>query len=223
MSEIAARVRDYLARTRQAFPPGSDLYYARLALAAAGNAYRTGSFGIGAVAVVRSGTTAEVFYGENGMGRPNAVIDHAETRAVLKIAAGAAPDETIELAGPARSVDVDVAVHGTIEPCPMCACVMTNAGVQRSVSTCADGALERDGAVLASDGAANVLGGKYATQPRVWRDLQRTQGLRFELLTPVDPELRALSWAIMADTRAEIDRALAERSPLGLPGHRPGR
>ncbi|MEZ0363083.1 hypothetical protein ACAG26_05190 [Mycobacterium sp. pUA109] len=212
MSDIAARVQDYLDRTRDAFPPGSDRYYARIALDVALQAYRGGNFGIGAVAVVRSGSTADLFYGENAMAQPNAVIEHAETQAVLRVAAGAAPDHTITLPEPA---DAGLSVYGTVEPCPMCACVLTNAGVQRSVSTCLDGDLVRDGDYLASDGGANVLGDKYPTQPRVWRDIQRARGLRFELLAPAEPELRELSWKILAETREEIDELLATRPGVG--------
>lgn len=226
VGDIVADVRDYLDRTAAAFRPGSDQFYARIALCVALNAYRKGNFGIGAVAVIRVGNRAELFYGENGMGQPNAVIDHAETRAVLRVAAGAAADETIALparAGPTGPGDpdaFDVAVHGTIEPCPMCACVLTNAGVRRSVSTCRDGAVQRDGDYLASSGAANVLGEKYRIQPRVWRDIQRARGLRFELLAPVDAEIHDLSWNLMARTRDELDRALAARPPIG--SRRPG-
>lgn len=217
MSDIAVDVRNYLDRTLGVYEPGSDAYYARIALLVALNAHRNGNFGIGAVAVSCSGSTADMFFGENGMGRANAVVDHAEIRAVLRVAAGAVPDRTIDLPAPFAAPDADtmgVTVYGTIEPCPMCACALTNAGVRRSVSTCVDGALERDGDYLASGGAANVLGDKYPTQPRVWRNVQQARGLRFELLSPVDPELHDLSWRIMAETRDEIDHALATRPPF---------
>ncbi|OHV02518.1 nucleoside deaminase [Mycobacterium talmoniae] len=212
MSDIAARVQDYLDRTRHTFPPGCDRYFARIALEVALRAYHGGNFGIGAVAVVRSGRRADLFYGENAMAQPGAVIEHAETQAVLKVAAGDAPDHTITPPEPSPAA---VTVYGTVEPCPMCACVLTNAGVQRSVSTCLDGELERDGDFLTSGGGANVLGDKYPTQPRVWRDIQRARGLRFELLAPDEPELWELSWKILAETRDEIDELLATRPGIG--------
>lgn len=220
-SDTAARVADYLQRTRDAFVPGSDHYYARIALWLALRAHQAGNFGIGAVAVVRSGNTADLYYGGNEMGKPNAVVDHAEIRALLKVASQAAPDQTIALperASPdaGHPEDNEVGVYGTIEPCPMCACAITNAGVRRSVSTCADGELVRDGDYLVSSGGANVLGDKYPTQPRIWRDVQRARGVRFELLTPVDPELHDLSWNIMAATRDERDRSLATRPGIGI-------
>lgn len=220
MGDIAARVQGYLDRTENTFQPGSDLYYARKALVVALTSYRHGNFGIGAVAVVRSGSTADLFYGENGMAKPNAIIEHAEIRALLRIAVGEKPDHTIELPKPSQSTDttycdIETTVYGTIEPCPMCVCAMTNAGVRRSVSTCIDGTLESQGDYLVSTGAANVLADKYETQPQVWKDIQQIRGLRFELLAPTNQELRDLSWKIMIASRAKVDQVLATRPPLG--------
>lgn len=221
MGDIAAQVQNYLDRTEDTFPPGSDLYYARKALFVALNSYKHGHFGIGAVAVVRSGNAADLFYGENGMAKPNAIIEHAEIRALLRIAAGETPDHTIKLAKPSQQTattyrdEIETTVYGTIEPCPMCACAMTNAGVRRSVSTCMDGKLERNGDYLVSSGAANVLADKYETQPQIWRDIQQIRGLRFELLTPTNQELHDLSWGIMTASRNQVDQVLATRPPLG--------
>ncbi len=121
MSEVAAQVQEYLDRTHDTYPPDSDAFYARIALSAALNSYRKGNFGLGAVAVVRWGSRVGLYHGENGMAKPNAVVDHAEAHALLRVAAGETPDRVIELPQPATDPDqVEVTVYGTVEPCPMC-------------------------------------------------------------------------------------------------------
>jgi hypothetical protein len=76
------------------FTRGSGEYYARKCLEAALTAYRSKNYGIGAVAVVYEAETAREWSAGNCMVSGSGVIDHAETRALLRIAKGEVPDAT---------------------------------------------------------------------------------------------------------------------------------
>jgi tRNA(Arg) A34 adenosine deaminase TadA len=150
------------------------------------------------------------------------LIDHAETRALLRIGAGEASDLDYDI--PSGGPDVTdgsrrIEVFGTLEPCPMCASVLTNAGASRSVSTCRDGRLAHhevdDQQYTISDGAANVLDLKFHIQPRIWRLIQQGRGLSFQRLESRDTDLRRLSGEIFTATRKQIDEELARRKPRG--------
>jgi tRNA(Arg) A34 adenosine deaminase TadA len=210
---VEAKVEAYLAAAVGASPPGSDDYYARIALGEALTASREGNYGIGAVGVEVAGSVVREFRARSAMVTGPGVVDHAETRALLAHRSGSSPSATYPLdpSWPLAAGPSGLSVYGTLEPCPMCACTMTNAGAIRSVSTCRDGALVEDGGLLTSDGAACVLGDKYTLQPRKWRAIQRGLTLRFELLATTDDELRSLSWEIFAVTADEIDAYLARR------------
>lgn len=194
--------------------PGTDDYYARIALAEALAASREGNYGIGAVAVdVVDGVVRE-FRARSAMVTGLGVVDHAETRAVLDVRGGRAPTVTYDLPESwPPAAGSGLVVFGTLEPCPMCACTLTNARAARSVSTVEDGDLVTEDGVRTTDGSAMVLGEKYPLQPRVWRQIQESLGLRFDLLDTADEELRRLSWEIFAVSRDAIDRQLGQPEP----------
>ena len=201
-----------MERSRNKFARGSDEYYARKCLEAALAAYHLKNYGIGALAVVHEGMTAREGTAGNRMVSGSGVVDHAETRALLRIANGEAADTEYQLeSAPPHGLSV----FGTLEPCPMCACVMTNAGATRSVSTVEDAHLVENSGFFLSDGAANVLGDKSKTQPAIWQSIQQGRGLRFELLSTADAELQALSRRIFEETRSTIDQHLSDRTHLG--------
>jgi len=212
---IASEVRSYLAATVDRFAPGSDEHFARLSLQLALTAFEGGNYGIGAVAVLRKGGSLDVHFGQNKMVSGTGLVDHAETRALLHLAGTADPDEVIPAPANYSLASGHIAVFGTLEPCPMCASVMTNAGVTRSVSTVVDGQLVRQGEFMVSDGAANVLDEKHLIQPMVWRAIQQNRGLRFQDLASDDTQLHDLSLRVFTDTRQQIDQALASRNPVG--------
>jgi tRNA(Arg) A34 adenosine deaminase TadA len=209
---IVDEVSEYLERSRDRFTRGSDEYYARKCLEAALTAYRSKNYGIGALAVVYEAKTAREWSAGNCMVSGSGVIDHAETRALLRIANAEPPDATYPLeSAPPHGLSV----FGTLEPCPMCACVMTNAGATRSVSTVEDGHLIEKSGFRLSDGAANVLGHKSKTQPAIWQSIQQGRPLKFELLRTADAELQSLSRRIFEETRKTIDKDLSDRTHLG--------
>jgi tRNA(Arg) A34 adenosine deaminase TadA len=217
MPDVATRVEAYLEDKASAHVRGTDGYFAVEALRVALRSFRDGNYGIGAIAVVRRSGTVYEYRAGNAMVSGQGLVDHAETRALLRIASGEAADSSYAVPPAVGGVlpEDGIAVYGTLEPCPMCASVMTNAGVARSVSTVVDGRLVHEDLYLVSDGAANVLGDKYKIQPRVWRDIQQGRKLRFELLDIDDPDLAELSQAIFIETRVQIDKQLAERPPKG--------
>jgi tRNA(Arg) A34 adenosine deaminase TadA len=202
---VEAKVEAYLASSECASSPGSDEYYARIALAEALAASREGNYGIGAVGVEvgdhGGDSVVREFRARSAMVTGLGVVDHAETRVLLDRRSGRPPSATYPLdpSWPLAAPPSGLSVYGTLEPCPMCVCALTNAGAARSVSTCRD------------DGAAAVLAEKYTLQPRTWRMIQRGLGLRFELLATTDDELRSLSWEIFAVTADAIDAYLARR------------
>jgi tRNA(Arg) A34 adenosine deaminase TadA len=209
---IVGEVLEYLERSRDKFTRGSDEYYARKCLEAALTAYRSKNYGIGAVAVVYEEKTAREWSAGNCMVSGSGVIDHAETRALLRIANGDGPDDEYQLeSAPPHGLSV----FGTLEPCPMCACVMTNAGATRSVSTVEDGTLIEKSGFFLSDGAANVLGDKSKTQPAIWQSIQQGRALKFEQLSTTDAELQSLSRRIFEETRTTIDKDLSDRTHVG--------
>lgn len=230
---VVDEVRAYLQSSASRYAIGTDKYYARRALQAALQAFEKGNYGIGAVAVVQDGDRLAEYLGENNMVKGDGVVDHAETRALLRIAAGEEPDATFETElGPLDTFGI--AVFGTLEPCPMSATTISNSGVNVSVSTALDGdltvetvqsqqshrAVRRD--YLVSSGAANVIGDKVYIQPAIWRRIQQERGLRFELLVDDDPDLTRLSSELFLSTREQIDHALATKNPVGkkIPGLR---
>jgi tRNA(Arg) A34 adenosine deaminase TadA len=209
---IVDEVSEYLEGSVDKFARGSDEYYARKCLEAALTAYRSKNYGIGAVAVVYEHNTAREWSAGNCMVSGTGVVDHAETRALLRIANEEDPDATYQLeSAPPHGLSV----FGTLEPCPMCTCVMTNAGATRSLSTVEDGRLVQTSGFFQSDGAANVLGNKRKTQPAIWQTIQQARALTFELLSTTDTELQSLSRRIFEETRTTIDKNLSDRTHLG--------
>jgi tRNA(Arg) A34 adenosine deaminase TadA len=207
-------VEHYLKSTIDRYATGQPEYYGRIALEQALIAHREGNYGIGAVAVSVGTETISEFPAQNTMFTGVGVVDHAETRALLDIYTGKNP--TLEYARNTnewtRELPEGISVYGSLEPCPMCACTLINAGAKRSISTVLDGNLiEKEGFKL-SEGAASVIGDKAKLQPQIWQWLQSEIGLTFELLNTEDEELKILTRRIFEDYRKEVDRRLADRS-----------
>jgi tRNA(Arg) A34 adenosine deaminase TadA len=216
-SAIESEVQLYLQRSEGWYERGTDEYFARIALEQALLASREGNYGIGAVAVdFRDGQVRE-FRERSAMITGLGVIDHAETRAVLAAYSGAPPNQVYQDSFARTDLPrPGVLSYGTLEPCPMCVCVLTNAAISRSISTVVDGHLVQDGDVVVSDGAASVLDKKFRLQPKVWQEIQRGLHLQFDQLSTLDSELVDLSWRIFAVSREEIDAVLARRRPFDV-------
>ena len=138
-------------------------YFARICLEVALTAHREGNYGIGAVAVHFKGGRVREYRGGNRVVADSGIIDHAETRALLRITRNETPDAEYSFDfGPSDGLWV----FGTLEPCPMCASVMTNAGATRSISTIGDGRLHDEDSYRFSDGAADVIGKSSTLSPR---------------------------------------------------------
>jgi tRNA(Arg) A34 adenosine deaminase TadA len=212
-------VERYLAESAGRYEVGQDEYYARDALEQALMAHREGNYGIGAVAVVVEDGEVREFPNRNAMFTGTGLVDHAETRALLDIRNGVEPTRTYARTTNQWTVRLPegVSVYGSLEPCPMCTCVLTNGGVRRSVSTVLDGELKEEGGWRFSAGAANAIGEKGRLQPQVWRWIQGEIGITFELLDTPDTELVTFTTRIFEDYREEVDRRLAERGSIKRP------
>jgi tRNA(Arg) A34 adenosine deaminase TadA len=211
--ESATATLGFLRTSVGRYELGTDDHFARRALDQALLALIEGNYGIGAVAVVVDEIEVREHHVRNAMLTGLGVVDHAETRAILAARGGGRPQHAYPRATNEATVrlPLGVSVHGTLEPCPMCACALTNGGVVRSVSTVVDGQLVDIDGVATSDGGSSVLGAKWLLQPYNWRWLQEATGVRFELLEPRDRELAELSWRLFADTGHDVDRRLAQR------------
>lgn len=210
---VSENVARYLAASASRYVEGQHEYYARIALEEAAASHLAGNYGIGAVAVVVSTKEVKEFRAQNAMLTGTGVVDHAETRALIDIRSGRSASKSYarRLNQWTSGLPEGISVFGTLEPCPMCACTLTNVGARLSVSTVLDGALVRSDGFAHSDGAANVIGDKGRVQPSVWRQIQSNAGLTFQLLATEDEELRVLSNAVFVSTRQAIDDALAQR------------
>lgn len=214
MSQIEttrAEIEGYLTRTESKYSVGQDVYYCRLALEQALKASIENNYGIGAVAIVAQGGRVREYHDRSKMfNGGDGIIDHAETRALIA-SRTRAPDAEYDLSSvEAGDLPKDgLWVFGTLEPCPMCTCALTNAGARRSISLALDGKFGDD-ANPVSDGAAMVIGKKWNLQPAVWRNIQNDLGLKFELLDEtIDPDLSRLAWDIFAVSREDLDNRLS--------------
>jgi len=223
---IVSRVKAYLFATEEKYFPGQDEYYARLALEQAVMAYEEGNYGIGAVAVVVTDERVREFRARNAMVTGLGVVDHAETRALLRMRGGRRPDISYprHVSAQTSNLPEGISVYGTLEPCPMCTVTLTNVGAKRSISTVLDGQLVyTDDGHRISDGAADTIGEKGKSQPQVWQNIQKDHKLTFTLLETQDADLRELSNLIFLETREEIDEKLGDEglkiySPLRTAG-----
>lgn len=223
---IIEKVKLYLLQTDEKYKVGQYEYYSRIALEQSLVAFQEGNYGIGAVAVLVAEDDIYEYRDRNAMITGAGVVDHAETRALLKLKGGNPPDYKYprNINEWTLQLPKGISVFGTLEPCPMCSCALTNVGAMLSVSTVRDGDLitTEDG-YKNSNGAANVIRyeelsegdtvirDKFKIQPQIWQWIQTTHKLQFSILKTEDKDLKELSLHIFTETREEIDRQLAER------------
>jgi tRNA(Arg) A34 adenosine deaminase TadA len=215
VTAILGEVDRYLAKSETWYQPGSSEYYARVALSEAAGALRKGNYGIGAVVVVADDKQIAEYRVGNAMVTGLGVIDHAETLGLLAAKGRVLPSVVYprSLNSHTKALPDGISVYGTLEPCPMCACTITNSGVVNSVSTVVDGnPVVENGKVVRSDGAANVIGSKWRLQPVVWQMIQKGLGTKFSKLTTKDKQLERLSETIFTVTREAVDQQIAERA-----------
>ena len=211
---VQHEVREYLNDTAFQYKPGQYEYYARLALDQALIAFEESNYGIGALAVVTTTDSVSEFPARNAMITGLGITDHAETRALQDIKSNKPPGKTYHKDENewTAALPEGISVFGTLEPCPMCDCTLTNAGAKLSVSTVLDGNLVEEEGFKRSDGAENAIGEKGRLKPKIWGWIQGASGLTFELLETEDDKLVDLSRRIFEETREDIDAALAKRS-----------
>lgn len=219
---IAEKVGRYPQDSRGRYEPGEDEYYARAALQEALEAYGEGNYGIGAVALVVEDDQILEYRARNAMITGRGVVDHAETRALIAIRSGDPAEFRYprDLNEQTLALPKGLSVYGTLEPCPMCACTLTNVGAIRSISTSLDGKLRTKNGYRRSDGAANVIGNKSQVQPLIWQNIQQGLKLKFVLLKTKDERLAELSLQVFLETREEIDKKLANREGGTKPAKR---
>lgn len=224
--KIEELVKIYLLQTQGKYQVGQYEYYAWIALEQALKAFEEKNYGIGAVAVLVTENDIFEFRARNAMVTGLGVVDHAETRALLKLKGGKQPDYKYPRQSNewTKKLPLGISVFGTLEPCPMCTCTLTNVGAMLSISTVRDGNLISENGYKISDGAANVvkykdtgsnseisIQDKFKIQPKVWQWIQTEHNLKFDILETEDFELKDLSMRIFTETREDIDRQLAER------------
>jgi tRNA(Arg) A34 adenosine deaminase TadA len=216
--EILGQIDFFIDRQLNQYLPGQDLFWGCLALKEAATALRERNYGIGAVAIEVLQEEVRVFLGHNRMiniaplsadlsdsevyfrKATFQMFGHAEMDALLRLKSGIKPDliynrnENVFL----KVMELGIHVTGTLEPCPMCTCGMTNGNVVRNLSNAPD----PQGAYIVSD---------PKMQPPVWRGIQASAGMSFGLVLGSD-ELTTLSSDAFTVTRVEIDSMLAKRS-----------
>jgi len=214
--KIEQELSKYLKETKSKFQLGSNEFYARKALSLALVSLKEGNYGIGAVLLQVTPTQINEFYGRNklitGVGEER-IIGHAETMAAVSFSKKQTPDESYarEITSQTANLPEGLICYGTLEPCPMCAVVLTNLGLIKSISTVLDGELISEDGVKLSNGAATVIGEKHKIQPKIWQIIQAARGLAFSQLETKDNNLVSLSERVFTETREEIDKSLSQR------------
>lgn len=224
--DIKIDVEAYLKATEGKYKRGEEEYYARLALAQALEAYKEGNYAIGAVILFVTDTKVYEFTARNMMVKGAGVADHAEARGLMVARSYAIANNLIK----GREVDpwIDVKKlpkpvvydkneneftkrlarglhsYGSLEPCPMCLCMMLNSGIKVSISSAEDplGAYAFDEKIR--DGRS----------PPGWREIRKSQQLNgqvIRLISTKDKRLTELSLQIFLETREEIDKILAHQ------------
>ncbi len=194
--DLIERADQLISRNATLAQPGSRLELLYILLAGAAAASHRGDYGISAVAVVRFVDHELLSFASNTVFSSTDPRGHAEANAVSQLlAVGAegrtASDDAVQdwpglgsLHGDGNQVfvrsrtapgDLDESILFTsLEPCPMCAVVTLNAGINSVV-------------VGNADPWAGAMSGEGVHHlPRLWRDLADAQGLRVQFL----PQLR---------------------------------
>lgn len=214
--KIEQEVSKYLKQTESKFQLGSDEFYARKALSLALISLREGNYGIGAVLLQVTPNSIKEFFGRNKLitgTDEERIIGHAETMAAVSYSKKQTPNKSYgrEINTQTVNLPEGLICYGTLEPCPMCAVVLTNLGLIKSISTVLDGELISENGMKFSDGAATVIGEKHKIQPKIWQIIQAARGLTFSQLETKDKDLVSLSKRVFTETREEIDKSLSER------------
>lgn len=190
--------------------PGTEPFYATIALEEALTAFKEGNYGIGSIVILKWKDEVYEFRGRNAM------VTGYGLRRKKVIATG--QELAIESVKPERNYKADTPylkgladglhVYGTLEPCPMCMVMMLNVGVKSSQSLAKDGELKLINGHCISDGAALATDDKFTGAPVIWQYIREKQGLRFQLYDQ-DKRLSDLGRRIFLETRKQIDDLLA--------------
>lgn len=205
----------------QSFPAEE---YFELLLERAERAARDGNYGIAAALVVRGSGRDLLVFGVNSLFTEHNPCGHAEVNAILatrSLGLSDAADRASSLARlieqgeallrPAPSGSTGSMLYTTLEPCPMCAVCILNAGIDRVV-------------IAAEDPPSGVLApDRLAALPSLWREL----GSRLEISwaqserpqersTYVPSTLRSRLIDVFANSRQVFDSWLGTAGVLDL-------
>lgn len=221
--QVTEAVVRYLRESEGEHPLGTVHYYLRAALESAYQAALSGSYGVGAVALIVTASRIYEFRAANAMNESLGVFEHAELLAILKarryqvsrIERRPLPKTSVmpRIEKPhdsyprksnefTRRLSEGLHVFGTLEPCPSCVCSLINVGVRQMVSG-------------AEDPAGGMgFGARFERLPEVWRMLAHARGVQFTLQQGEDDTLLRLCGQIFTATRSELD----ERHAKGMLG-----
>lgn len=152
LKDIKANVEAYLKTSEGKYERGQEEYYARQALAQALDAYLGGNYAVGAIILYVTDTKVYEFAARNAMFKGTGVADHAEARGLMAartyaiahgLIMGREIDPWIDVGHLPRPVIYDrdanawtqrlvEGLHSycTLEPCPMCLCMLLNSHVR---------------------------------------------------------------------------------------------
>jgi tRNA(Arg) A34 adenosine deaminase TadA len=205
------------------FPHSAHDYFSRLSRVEA-QAGAAGDYAIAAALVIRCQGTELVVVGRNTLFSSRDPAGHAERNAIEAARRIGAADPgqlraVLERGETDGSVLVRDAPHtrtesilyATLEPCPMCAVCILNAGIDRVV-------------IAASDPpSGTMLGGRLEALPELWPQLASRRSLRVvecqshdreDRETFLPAELRDNLTLLFADSRAGLDEKLEAEGVL---------
>jgi len=223
-SPFAQEVNLYLAQHAPLLDHENPVYtpeaYFTMLLASGLEARERGNYGIAAVTVIRFGNTEILVFGQNELVTTQNPAGHAETNSLQRVGRlisslqnGAAlsdalhdpdlKDNVIVRTGEKPCEQPEVTLYTTLEPCPLCTVVITNAGINEVIWASDDtlaGAMHDD---------------RLEKLPSLWPELINTQGLiRTSLEQAQDPqllpELTDLLKRLFFENRESIDQQVAQ-------------
>ena len=198
-SPLSLEVNNYFKETEGIYKPYQPEYFMRYALRSAREAHERGNYGIGACLLAIDNEDVAVYSGRNHMFTGSSFDRthlHAETDSIKRMFDGRSkPLETLktqeiqpilETIFGKEGITKGFIIFGTLEPCQKCvteeshllALAQERFGKDAkvaSISANVDGKMEAVGiGATRSSGAANILGAKSLTEPRVWDGIQHS-------------------------------------------------